>query len=79
MAKKPILIYASSPDALAKVKCTCCDKFLVVARQDNFCPICFSKLKGNSLPVMLSATSSSLEPRLKCVECKSYIYSNMKY
>jgi len=77
MAKnKPILIFASSPDSLIKIKCSCCDKNLVVSNVDEFCPICFSKFEGESRPVSLSDSSPALQPRVKCEECKSIIYSN---
>jgi Zn finger protein HypA/HybF involved in hydrogenase expression len=77
MAKhKDILIVASSPDSLVKVSCSCCDKNLVVSNVDEFCPICFSNFKDESRPVSLSDSSSALQPRLNCKECKSIIYSN---
>ncbi len=77
MAKyKHILIFSSSPDSLVKINCSCCDKNLVVSNVDEFCPICFSEFKGESRPVSLSDSSSALQPRLNCKECKSIIYSN---
>lgn len=73
---KPILIFSSSSDSLRKITCNCCEKNLVVASIDKFCPICFSEFKTDSVPVRLSASSSTLEPRLTCEECGTDIYSN---
>ena len=73
---KPILIFSSSADSLRKITCSCCDRDLVVASVDRYCPICFSEFRNESKPVSLSASSSSLEPRVKCEECNAKLFSN---